>query len=404
MKLSTRILIILLSIVVADCLYYMGGNGDGSYYTIIAIIAKYLALFSLIFIARRSSIKGSIPDAFNILFVLFLVSSILAIVRGAFNAMDYWDIKFLIFNSALFMLIPLAFFVGKNINLARLTIYYVLKYLFPYGVLLIPLSYVTSLQVYPRLMMPVSILILFVPYLRLKDRVIIILVATTSVFFLLGFRTNVLKVGFSSFIILLYYFKNYIRLFWWKVACFCIFIAPVLLLYLASTGQYNLFSNLSENESYSMAGSNGGEESWTADTRTLLFIDVFNTLKSNNTWVFGEGAVAKYRTESFDNLVHNGARYETEVGFLNTLLYSGIIGVVLYGGILFCSSFFGMFRSKNYLCKMLSLLIAFRWFTFFLEEFTEFDINFYFLWISIGILMCTKFRNMTDEQLRQFFY
>ena len=105
-------------------------------------------------------------------------------------------------------------------------------------------------------------------------------------------------------------------------------------------------------------------------------------------------------------LIHLGdhrGRYGAEVGFLNILLYSGIIGVILYLLMLLTASYYAIFHSNNFLSKMLGLLLAGRWITFFIEEFTNFDLNNVFIWIIIGMVSCIEFRALSDDDLKLFF-
>ena len=52
---------------------------------------------------------------------------------------------------------------------------------------------------------------------------------------------------------------------------------------------------------------------------------------------------------------------------------------------------------------MLGLFIASRFLLSFIEEFTQYDINFYFFWIAIGLVSSTQFRAMSDQQLKTYF-
>ena len=168
-----------------------------------------------------------------------------------------------------------------------------------------------------------------------------------------------------------------------------VFVAPLVLLYLGVSGIYNIFSKASENDGYVVEAHKaniGEDESLTADTRTFIYIEVFKTLNADDSWLVGEGAVGKYKTESFDNLATRNERFGSEVGVLNTILYSGIVGVLLYALLLFIVSHNAIYHSNNWLSKMMGLVIMSRWVLFFLEEFTQFDLNFYFLWIIIGLV------------------
>jgi hypothetical protein len=96
-------------------------------------------------------------------------------------------------------------------------------------------------------------------------------------------------------------------------------------------------------------------------------------------------------------------RYGCEVGILNTLLMNGIVGIVIYFLLLSVVSFTAINKSNNMLAKMLGLFITFRWTYSFVEEFTNYDLNFYFFWIAVGFVSSESFRNMTDEEIIDYF-
>jgi hypothetical protein len=58
--------------------------------------------------------------------------------------------------------------------------------------------------------------------------------------------------------------------------------------------------------------------------------------------------------------------------------------------------------SNNFLSKILGVFVAFRWVVFFIEDITKYDINFYFLWIAIGMCFSTQFRMQTDDDLKKW--
>ncbi|MBB3054364.1 hypothetical protein [Mucilaginibacter gotjawali] len=407
MKFRKILIFSLIFLVVSDALLYIGNKGIESTLIVpVSLAAKYLVLINLIWVASKSDWKDDLSGTVSVLFKLLLVWNIITIIRGVFLAHDYWDWKFLFFNSGLFFLIPLAFFIGKSMSLSQATFNYVIGFLFLLGFLAIPIGFVTNRQLYSRLMIPVSFFIVMIPYLKMRYRVLILIVAITSVVVVTDFRTNIIKIVISILILLTWYLRSYISVGWLKLIHFVLIFAPLVLLFLAVTGQFNIFDQASQNDSYVVKdnkGNAGDDESLTADTRTFIYLEVFKTLNAQDSWLLGGSAVAKYKTESFDKLVENNQRYGSEVGFLNTLLYSGIIGVVLYALLLFVVSHNAIYYSNNWLSKMIGLVIISRWLLFFMEEFTQFDLNFYFLWIIIGLVSTKQFRAMTDTQVALYF-
>ncbi|TWJ04622.1 hypothetical protein JN11_00339 [Mucilaginibacter frigoritolerans] len=406
MKYKKLIFYLLIFIAIGDTLSNIGNAGfNDESFTPLSFIVKYLALSIIIYFSSKSNWNEDIPTIISLLLKLFLVWNIFTIIRGAFFAIDYWDWKFLLLSSLLFFLIPMAFFLGNNFYLVRLILKYILKYFFTFGFLIIPLAIVTNRELYSRLMIPISVFILLIPYLKPKWRKLILFIAVVSILIVIDFRSNIIKTSISLLILSLYYFRRYVLQSWIKVIHILIFALPLLILYLGVSGQYNIFVETSQNNSYTIKAQKGdlGNEDLAADTRTFLYVEVLTSLAKNGTLLMGEGASGKYKTDYFDTFADHRGRYGSEVGFLNVLLYSGIIGVVIYFLILFFASYFAINNSNNFLCKMLGLLIAGRWLLFFIEEFTSFDLNTLFTWLVIGLVCTREFRMMNERDMKLFF-
>jgi hypothetical protein len=403
MKFQKKLIYILILLVVADASTNIRIVGvESEFFTPVSLAAKFLTLYYLISFAKKSNWQDDLNKSVAILFKIILFWNITTIIRGALNAHSYWDWKFLFSTSGLFFLIPLAFFIGKSSSLARGTLKYALNYLFLFGFIAIPLAFVTNRELYSRLMIPISFFVVMIPYLKARHKILVIIVAITSILVVVDFRTNILKIAISFSILLTWYFRKHVPPLWLRIGQIVIFFAPLILLFLAISGQFSIFKEASQNESYKVQGdkyNTKDKESLTADTRTFLYVEVFKTLNNQNNWMFGAGGVGKYKSEYFDNAATGDERFGSEVGFLNTLLYSGIVGVLLYALLLFVVSYNAIYYSNNWLSKMLGLVIISRWLLFFLEEFTQFDLNFYFLWVMIGLLSSKQFREMTDAQV-----
>lgn len=399
MKISSTVLMCLLFISICDILMYLSWDGFGpSWITYFSIPVKYLAFFILVYIAIRKKWSSLLPKSSFILFVLILVWNIFSIIRGLYAANDYYDIKFISETSFLFMMIPLAMVIGLHQTYTIKVFSSIIKILFLFGFILIPLALVTNIQLYARLMIPISSFIIISPFLNKRWRYLIYFVAFVSILSSLSFRINMIRIIVAIFIVILYEINRYLKINLFKIVHKLFFLTPIILLYLAINDQFNIFSFQEKDNKYDISDSKGGTRNLFEDTRTFLFVDVFTSLQSNNNLVIGEGAVGKYKTDrySFDDR----GRYMTEVGFLNTLLFSGLIGVFIFFIFLIVVSYFAIYRSNNYLCKMLGLLISFRWVLFFVEEFTLFDLNFFFYWIIIGLISSNKFRKLSNNDVK----
>lgn len=406
MKHSTLILLTLIATIVVDIFRYLSYSGDLNvgFSTYIASLFNYFSIVVFIIVAVKST-KKTIPKTIFKLIIAWLIICIINLFRGLVLASDYWDYKFLFLNSVPFTFVTLSFYVGLNPLYVHKLFKWVVKYLFKFGFLLIPYGYLTNPELYARIMLPIYILILFIPYVKMRTKIIIGIVTLVSVLSIISFRSNVLRASLSVLILGFVYYTAFGKEFWLKVAHKIIFSLPLIFFIIVIFWNYNVFSEISKNENFIFTNEYDKEESFVVDNRTFLYVEVFSSLEKSNNWIFGEGLSGSYHSDFFKD--EGGAignkRYRSEINILNILLYQGIVGVMLYFFILYKVSQYAIFKSANYLSKMIGLFIALRWPLGFIEEFTQFDLNFYFIWIIIGLVSLESFRQLTNEQVRNFY-
>jgi len=407
MKSSKFIYLILLGTIVTDSLRIITSagfltSGNSTYY--IAFL-NYFVLILMIYVANKGRKNAIIPKKINILFLLWFVINIINLFRSFFVAQDYWDWRFLLLTSFSFSFIPLAFYYGFDSDNIKSAFKFVLKYLFPFGFIIIPLALITTSQLYPRLMIMVSFFLLFIPYMKARYRLVVITVAVVSILVAIGFRTNLIKIGFSIILLILWNFRNNIKISWLKVLHTILFVMPLVFLSLAIWGDYNIFQEISSNSSdYYVGGSTEEAKDLLGDSRTFLYVEVLAQLDYTNVWILGESSIGSYES-TFGNQggAIGGKRYGSEVGILNILLKYGLLGVISYFFLLYFVSYYAIFHSNNFLSKMIGLGIAFRWPLMFIEEYTQFDLNFLFFWMIIGLVSSELFRSLSDENISGYF-
>ncbi len=403
-----RLLIfVIIATVVTDTLRLISWSAtiNVGFSTYISTFLNYLSLCLIIHIIIKSIKAYHIPFSIKLFFNIWLLWNIVNIIRGGFLASDYWDWKFLLLTSLGFSLISLVFYIGNNPFFVRGILLLYLKYIFLLGFILIPLSFVTNHELYSRIMIPVSFFIVFIPYLNFKWKILILIVATTSILVVIDFRTNIIKIIFSLLILGIFFIRKYFMNSWIRIVHFIIFASPLLLLFLGITGSFNIFSRMSSSSDYMMTNSQGKERNMAVDTRTFLYVEVFKSMDNTTDWIVGKSASGSYHSDWFYNIggAMEGKRYRCEVNILNILLYHGIIGVIIYFLLLYNISLTAIKKSNNMLSKMLGLIVASRWALSFIEEFTQFDLNFFFFWLILGLVSTTFFRQLTDNELKKYF-
>ena len=302
MRYTKVITFTLISVIITDAFSLISSVGAlniGSA-TYIAAALIYLSIGIFIRIAYNEGFgKNEIPKLTQNLFIIWVLWNIFNLIRGGFLASDYWDWKYLFFNSVSFALISLTFFLGKDLIIFKIILRFVLKYLFPFGFFLIPLTLITNEELYSRLMIPISLFIVFIPYMKYKWKLLIVIVAITSVLMVIGFRSNIIKIAFSILLLVIYYFHSYIHLNWIKIVHFSLFAIPLILFALAITDKYNIFFEISNEEGYYAVDREGNEENLMTDTRTFLYVEVLSSLEKSGNWLIGEGSSGSYASDWF---------------------------------------------------------------------------------------------------------
>jgi len=329
-KLSRAVLYSFVAVFISDLLDFAGSSEALTINLVfLTAVFKVLSLYCLIFYVRKSGWETQMPVKGRRIFRIFMIWNIITIIRGAWNAGDYWDWRFLGLFSFFSFLVPNAIAIGvlilSNAKLFRV----IIKKVFIYSLAFVPLSAI-NFYLYSRAVIGIWLFVLLNIYIKNRARLLIWVTALLAIITSYEIRANALRVIIAICLFLAYYFRRFIRITYLKIICFLLFITPFIFIYLGTTGIFNVFSPFGNEENITI--SSGGKESsnLVQDTRTGLYIEVFNSILETNTLIFGGGATAKYKSEMFFILDEGRGRYGAEVGFLNMLLYAGTVGVLFY--------------------------------------------------------------------------
>lgn len=406
MKFSKLLIFTIISTLITDSIRYTSWVGayNANYSTYIIASLTYISIIIIAFLSIKLSKHNDIKPTVKLLFLLWLYWNIFNIIRGGFKAENYWDWKFLVLFSISFSLIALLFFIGNYLPYTIKIIRFYLKYIFTFGFLIIPLALATNEELYSRLMIPIGVFILFIPYLKPRWRLLIIIVAAVSILMVIGFRSNLIKIFLSVCILSIFYFRIIVKVRLLRVIHFLTFVVPIALLFLATFSSYNIFTEISKNDRFTISNNYGNIENLTTDTRTFLYKEVFSSMNGINNWIIGKSSSGSYKSDWFydDGGAMKGIRNKSEVNILNILLYHGLIGIILYFILLYKVSYNAIVHSNNLLSKMLGILIATRWPLSFIEEYSQYDLNFYFFWLVMGLVCNNLFRQMTDKEVKSY--
>ncbi len=333
----------------------------------------------------------------------FFIWTVICIVRGFFVAENYWDIKALITNIFGLLLIMVAYSATNKVIVQTILLYYV-KYALP---LFLVLIIFVSPDAYGFYLVPVSFLLLFIP--ALSRRSVALLLFFTAVVFIadLGARSNVIKFALPVLVLFIYYFRDYISNYFLEIARLVLITTPIMLFILGVTGVFNVFHTTDylgeQNITKTAYDGTQYEENLAGDTRTFIYEEVITSALKNDYWIFGRTPArgndsASFGAESFA-LTRRYERIANEVGIANVFTWMGLVGVIFYFLVFFRASFLAVNRSRNIYAKMLGIYVAFRWLYSWVEDVNNFSLNYFTLWIMIGMCFSASFRLMTDYEV-----
>lgn len=378
------------------------GSFSGAVY--LGVLLNYSCITIFIFIILTSSSTKNVPIFLVWFFQLWLLWSIFNFIRGAILAKNYDDWKFFLLMGIPSTFIALTFYLGNNLIYMKKVIEFTLKYVFIFSFMIIPLALVTSHELYPRFVIFVPFFILLIPYLKGKWKMLIMTTAVISLLIAVDYRANVIRIVLSILLLLIYYFRNFLGSYLLKITHIAIFLGPLIILSMGIWSNFSFFEVMSSNEDFVITDQNNQEGNALMDTRTFLYVEIFDTLNNTGNWLIGESSSQGYQSVLFYDTggASNGVRYETEVGILNVLLNYGLIGVALFFMLLFAVSYYAIFKSGNSLSIMIGYYISFKWLLSFIEEWIRFDLNFFFFWLVMGLASSSNFRKMNNKQINKY--
>lgn len=366
----------------------------------------YLMIYFLV-VFYKKKMKKNLSVNIKAVLNLYLLLGIIAIIKGFFSATNYWEWKQLFLATGPVLLLPLVAFIGQNKSAVQFIFFYYIKYALPFSILMFFLAKSSmNTDGFGRYLSPIYFIILLFPFVSNKWKIYIFVFAILSFISDFGARSNLIRILAASSLMLLFYIKNTTPKIAYKFFHFSLFFIPILFFLLAVFNVFNVFKmdNYVKGDYETQETTASGEKvknNFKADTRTFLYVDVIKSVLKRNTWFTGEGATGGYETKSFGSLGTRG-RMGSEVGILNVFLYLGILGVIGFSVIFYFSSFLAVYHSNNYLTKIIGLFIAFRWTYSWIEEFSNFDMNYFFLWLMIGFCFSKSIRDMDDSEMKNW--
>ena len=362
-----------------------------------------IIILAVFFLARYSFFDRKNEQNLRIVWI-YLLWNIVCIVRGMLVAEIYWDWKGLISN-AMALLLPIVAYSATNKKVVQYMLSYYVRYVLP---LFLIFALILRADAYGFYLIPMSFLLLFLPALTLRQKILVITVTLVVITADLGARSNVIKFGVPLLILGFYYLRSMITVKVMEAVRLSLFVIPVGLFLLGVSEIFNAFKmDDYVKGDYTTVGTdefgNRVEINVTTDTRTFIYSEVLQSAINNNYWLLGRTPARGNDSEIFGErayeLTRRSERLANEIGLANVFTWTGIAGVILYTLIFLRASYLAVNRSANIYAKMLGIYIAFRWLYAWVEDVNNFSLNYFMLWVMIGLCFSYTFREMTNKEV-----
>src|SRR5690554_3458009 len=303
------------------------------------------------------------------------------------------------------LLMPIIIFSATNKMVVQSLLAYYIKYALP---LFLIFGLIIRTDAFGFYLIPISSLLFFLPILTKRQRILLLSITVIVLVADLGARSNVIKFGVPFFILLIYYFRNFISKKIMEAMRLAFFIIPFVFFILGVSDVFNVL-NMNEyvkGDLTSMGVDGEGnrvEQDMIVDTRTFLYIEVLESAINNNYWLMGRTPARGNDSDTFGVLgAELTGRYErltNEIGLANVFTWTGVIGVILYFLMFFRASYLAVNKSRNIYARMLGIHVAFRWLYSWIEDVNNFSLNYFMLMIMLGLCFSHSFRNMSDKEI-----
>jgi hypothetical protein len=359
----------------------------------LALGSSMILIFVYFTTKWRVDLKGS---GILILYDVMIMWVFICYFRSFTNTYRLYTMKEMLFSPYVGLsLFPILFFiVGVN----RKYFYMINKILFLYCLIIyfFSLPFIGYFEIQFFLLMPVFYLIVTFPMQTPRDRILTFVIAVTVIFTSITNRAGVLRISISYMIIIIFYLVLELNVNKKIINAIVILalVIPFYLLYLGASGKDVFKMVLGENIE-------GGyrQENLRSDTRTFLYVDVFRDIKINNAYLFGKGINAGYASDDFET--YN--RLSVEVGFLQILLKTGIVGFIMYITLIVTAIFKAINTSRNLFIKYLGMLLSGYVLMFFIENMILFNLLNIITWVIVGMCHSRELRELNDEEIKELF-
>jgi hypothetical protein len=380
------------------------------------VLITILACYPLILLLLSYLSRKSIDLDCKRYVTLFNVYGLMVLFRGMISAANYKDWTTLASdNIPLYLFVQFTIFFGAINSTLFVSFKWFLWFILPLSIILVFRNQDNlGFTDFSHTVSPIYLLIICIPFLNKRNVLLVISISIFSFISDISDRSNLVNIGIAFLITSTYYLRNNILMLpFLKGLRKVLLIAPIVLLILGTLGIFNIFQAGDLLGDYTIENNSGKSQDLLVDSRTPIYVDVFNQLKKDDAIIWGLGANGKTAT-SLTNLalqdgitdfadVYKDGRPGTESGMLNFIQWGGAIGGILYFLLFWKGSEVAINNSKNWLCVMLSIWLAYKAIFSFVEDTLFFSPYSIFTLIAIGMCLNKKLKQMSNEDVVIFF-
>lgn len=336
---------------------------------------------------------------------LFLIWCFIEIFFALFIVDNYVECRQLFVGTISLMVPILAWVFYEPVRFRKIFRFFFLWAWIPYL-----LFFVYDLGLTQFYYSPLLLLFLFFPFFSKNQRVVIFLLALIYIVSIWGdARSQSYKGLVASLFGFLMIFRHrlpdkvfrMIRIccFWGALAVFAVVLNDAFQVIVKGVNTTMIKDN------------NLDRDSGSKDTRSLLYIDIFQSSAESGlaTILFGKtparGFKINYSGVLFVSqykigfVFNKGERHRNEMVLSNIFVWTGLLGLILFSLIYIRGSFLAVNCSRNKILPVVGCFVAFRWTYGWIEDVNIFLIMDVDLWALIGMCYSNKFREMSDEEM-----
>lgn len=369
----------------------------------------FLILFFIVKEKKESDL--SFRDSNYKIVGFYLLWAAIGILRGYFEADNYWEYKNLVSNS-FSLLLPLIVFALS----APETVRRIYRVWMIYGLIAYALFFYWQVDISAFYLAPVYFVGCFLPLIKHRwwRLLIFVLLIGLLTYHYQDNRSASIKAAVALTMALACWGRKFISNKLLKLGAITIVVATIILLVLGITGTFNIFSDTSSKyEGRNVLDEGDSQADISSDTRTFIYVEVLSSAVNNNYVFLGRTPARGNDTEFFysladdlqstravKNLKHE--RPSNEVCFPNIFTWLGLIGMLLYVAIYLYAGYLGLWKSNSYYLKVAGFVVLFNFAYGWVENTTKFDIQNIVYWTFISLCLSSKFRTMDDETFKNW--